>query len=230
VGKPWTLLVGIVSGDQLWTLKEIMPPTWIGLRVGRLALALAFSCLPARAEPDRTIRAGSQVGFPLYVDVDAQGRPTGFAVDLFSAVAAAMGMRVTFRVDLWDTVWQALEAGELDALPLVARMAEREGQVEFTRPHTIGYDSFLGKFKQTTQKSHRISIAELPETHISRLLDAIADTGLHGETGNAHLAMRAERDIPAGKVRRLKVSGIHNCCRLCCEAIRGKVRSQPCTA
>jgi mercuric ion binding protein len=54
-------------------------------------------------------------------------------------------------------------------------------------------------------------------------LDAIADAGLHGETGDAHLAMRAEPDIPAGKVRRLKVSGIHNCCRLCCEAIRAAI-------
>ena len=118
---------------------------WIGLRVGRLALALALASpgLSARAEPERTIRVGSEVGFAPYVDVDAQGRPTGFAVELFSAVAAAMGMHATFRPDLWDRLWQGLKAGEFDALPQVVRMEEREGQVEFTRPYTIGYDSFF---------------------------------------------------------------------------------------
>ncbi len=56
-----------------------------------------------------------------------------------------------------------------------------------------------------------------------KALDAIADAGLHGETGDEHLAMRAERDIPPGKVRRLTVSGIHNCCEPCYEAIKGAI-------
>jgi mercuric ion binding protein len=58
-----------------------------------------------------------------------------------------------------------------------------------------------------------------------KALDAIADAGLHGETGDVHLAMRAERDIPPGKVRRLTVSGIHNCCLPCYEAIKGAIDS-----
>jgi hypothetical protein len=32
--------------------------------------------------------------------------------------------------------------------------------------------------------------------------------------------MKAVSDIPHGKVKCLKVSDIHNCCDLCCEAIR----------
>lgn len=40
-----------------------------------------------------------------------------------------------------------------DVLPLVARMPEREGQAEFTRPHTLGYDSFFVRNDQPAVKS-----------------------------------------------------------------------------
>jgi periplasmic mercuric ion binding protein len=56
-------------------------------------------------------------------------------------------------------------------------------------------------------------------------LDAIAANGLHGETSSAHLAMKPEPNVPAGKVRRLTVSDIHNCCWPCYEAIKGAIES-----
>jgi len=54
-----------------------------------------------------------------------------------------------------------------------------------------------------------------------KALDALAAAGFHGDTGNTQLAMKAESHVPQGKVKRLKVSGIHNCCQPCCEAIEG---------
>ena len=56
-----------------------------------------------------------------------------------------------------------------------------------------------------------------------KALDALAAAGFHGSTGNNRLAMRAVSDIPQGKVKTLKVSGIHNCCGPCCEAIKGAI-------
>jgi len=38
-----------------------------------------------------------------------------------------------------------------------------------------------------------------------------------------HLAMRAVSSVPAGKVKSLKLSGIHNCCQPCCVAIKGAI-------
>ena len=32
-------------------------------------------------------------------------------------------------------------------------------------------------------------------------------------------------DIPAGKVKSLKVSGIHNCCGPCCDAIKEAIKT-----
>lgn len=111
-----------------------------------LRLLLVFSLVGAglaRAESDRPLVVGSEVGFPPYAEIDESGQPTGFAVELFAAVAKVMDISVTFRTGPWDSIWQGLKSGELDALPLAAHLDEREGQVEFTRPHTIGYDSFF---------------------------------------------------------------------------------------
>lgn len=56
-----------------------------------------------------------------------------------------------------------------------------------------------------------------------KALDAIAAAGFHGDSGNKQLAMKAVRNVPRGKVNRLKLSGIHNCCEPCCEAIKGAI-------
>jgi PAS domain S-box-containing protein len=112
-------------------------------------LALLVACiileLPsfAGAEPQQPLRVGSEIGFLPYADIDAQGQATGFAVELFGAVAAAMDIPISFQPGSWETVWQGLKTGKLDALPLVAHMPEREGLVEFTEPYTLGYDSFF---------------------------------------------------------------------------------------
>ena len=53
-----------------------------------------------------------------------------------------------------------------------------------------------------------------------KALDAIAAAGFHGGTDDARLAMKAVSSIPRGRVKSLKVSGIHNCCGLCCKAIK----------
>ena len=110
----------------------------------RAAAALFLSlALPAAADEFSRLRVGSESGFPPYADIDADGRATGFAVELFAAVAKSGGIPVEFVPAPWDAVWRGLIAGDYDAVPLVARMREREGQAELTRPHTIGYDAFF---------------------------------------------------------------------------------------
>ncbi len=62
---------------------------------------------------------------------------------------------------------------------------------------------------------------------IQQALEAVAAAGFHGETGDDRLAMKPQGDLPRGKVKLLKLSGIHNCCDLCCDAIKGAVASVP---
>ncbi|HEX5392161.1 MAG TPA: transporter substrate-binding domain-containing protein [Rhodocyclaceae bacterium] len=109
------------------------------------ALLLITVCLPLAtwAQTEKPIRVGSESAFLPFAGIDAKGQSTGFAVELFAAVTQEAGIPTVFESDSWNKVWQQLQNGEVDALPLVARIKEREGLVEFTQPHTYGYDSFF---------------------------------------------------------------------------------------
>jgi PAS domain S-box-containing protein len=114
-------------------------------RGGLLVILLIGSIwtLPGFVNAEQPLRVGSRIGFPPYADVDAQGQSTGFAVELFTKVAAVMDISATFHPGARDIIWRNLKEGKIDVLPLVSRTPMRESQVEFTRPHTIGYDSFF---------------------------------------------------------------------------------------
>src|SRR3954447_11761338 len=51
-------------------------------------------------------------------------------------------------------------------------------------------------------------------------LDFLAAAGVFGRTDDQGLTMKPVGEIPHGKVNSLRVSGIHNCCGPCCDAIK----------
>ena len=65
-----------------------------------------------------------------------------------------------------------------------------------------------------------VTLTASDDATAQKALDAIAAAGFYGSMDNEQLAMTAVSNIPQGKVKSLKVSGIHNCCDLCCEAIK----------
>jgi len=65
-----------------------------------------------------------------------------------------------------------------------------------------------------------IAVTAGDDAAAQKALDALAAAGFYGRTGKHKLAMKAVGDVRRGKVNRVKVSGIHNCCGLCCEAIK----------
>lgn len=89
------------------------------------------------------VRVGSELEFPPYAFVDESGQPAGFSVELIKAVADVMGLSVKISTGPWDTVWNALVAGRLDVLPIVAKLPERQPLVDFSIPHTETYDAFF---------------------------------------------------------------------------------------
>jgi len=68
-----------------------------------------------------------------------------------------------------------------------------------------------------------VTLTARDDAAAQKALDAIAAAGFYGSSDNEQLAMKAVSGIPQGKVKTLKVSGIHNCCGPCCEAIKGAI-------
>ncbi|MBU0991858.1 MAG: transporter substrate-binding domain-containing protein [Proteobacteria bacterium] len=99
------------------------------------------------------IRIGTELDFPPYAFADKRGQPSGFSIELIKAVTDAMGLSITISSDSWDAVWESLIAGRIDALPIVAKLPERQRLVDFSLPHTETYDAFFLRQEDSPIKS-----------------------------------------------------------------------------
>jgi PAS domain S-box-containing protein len=113
-------------------------------------LIIVMSCVAgpvnaaaAAAVSGTELRVGSEGDFPPYAFADESGQMTGFAIDLIKAVADTMGLSIKITSGSWDAVWNSLVSGQLDVLPVVAILPERQRLVDFSLPHTETFDAFF---------------------------------------------------------------------------------------
>jgi len=111
-----------------------------------VAPAIAQTHTPTQQPPqqDRLI-VGSELDYPPYALVDAQGRADGFSVDLIKAVAEVMDIAIEFKVGPWNEVRTDLEQGKIDILPFVGYSPERDQKFDFSAPHTLPYAAIIGR-------------------------------------------------------------------------------------
>ncbi|BCS52730.1 histidine kinase [Geobacter sp. SVR] len=89
--------------------------------------------------PSLTI--GGDSNYPPYEYLDANGKPTGFNVELTRAIAEVMGMNVKIRLGPWGDMRKALNSGEIDILQGMAFAEDRVREVDFSPPHAIVFQS-----------------------------------------------------------------------------------------
>ena len=128
---------------RLWVCRQAAeegPPPRRCRKVSLLGAAAAFAGLlglaavsPAAEAPP--MRVGSEIAYPPFCSLDAQGRADGFSVELIRESLRAMNREATFRVGEWNEVRGWLERGEVETLPLVGRTPEREALYDFTFPY-----------------------------------------------------------------------------------------------
>ena len=107
------------------------------------ALVLLTLVMYSAAAQARTIIVGSEIDFPPYAYLDNQGNAAGYSIDLIRAAAAEMDLKLQFRTGSWDWAWRALNQGEVDVLPLVARLPGRDQDVDYSVIHTSTDDAFF---------------------------------------------------------------------------------------
>ncbi len=96
-------------------------------------IALRAEASPNASKPP--ILSASELDYPPFCIVDAEGEPDGFSVELLRAALKAMGREVTFRTGSHAKVRGWLEEGNVRVLPLVAHTPEREHLFDFTFPY-----------------------------------------------------------------------------------------------
>lgn len=93
------------------------------MAINRISLLSVFLCallLPFSVQAEKTapvIMVGSEIDFPPYALVNADGRASGFSVELLEAVAEAMGSSVKLNSGPWPEVLKAFKSGKYDLLP-----------------------------------------------------------------------------------------------------------------
>ena len=108
----------------------------IGLALG-IFFGLAASVVFAAGESStpREIVVGVPASFPPYFQLDSEGRPFGFAIDVTEAVAIRAGLKVRYKV--WAHARDnqaALRAGTVDVLPSLGISKRRLQDFSFTAP------------------------------------------------------------------------------------------------
>jgi periplasmic mercuric ion binding protein len=112
--------------------------------------------------------------------------------------------------------------------------AETEVKVELKGTHlccpgcTKAAGEILGKIDGVTgkcdQKAGTISITAKDADTAKKALQALADGGFHGDTGNKDLAMKDDSGAEKGKVKTLTLTGVHDCCGRCNGAIKDAIK------
>jgi len=69
------------------------------------------------------------------------------------------------------------------------------------------------------QDSHSIEIVAASDEAAQKALDALAAAGFYGELDNTKLKF-ADVAVSKDKVERIELTGIHNCCGACTQAIK----------
>jgi periplasmic mercuric ion binding protein len=70
------------------------------------------------------------------------------------------------------------------------------------------------------QNGKKITFTAPDDATAQKALDALAAGGFHGQTGSKTLAIKEDSGATSGKVSKLKVTAIHNCCQACTRDIK----------
>jgi copper chaperone CopZ len=84
-------------------------------------------------------------------------------------------------------------------------------------------EKVAGVTSRCDMEKRTVTLTARDDAAAQKALDVVAAAGFHGSTDNEQLAMEPVSSIPPGRVESLRISGIHNCCGLCCEAIKAAI-------
>ena len=134
--------------------------------VSLFAVLAAMVCHAAEPPAERLI-IGGDAAYPPFEWLDEDGQPQGFNVDLIRLLTAQPGVQVEFRLGDWPDTLAALDAGEIDVVPMFAS-DERGQRYRFTNVYVYQTHAMFARPDQAPLDS----------------LDKLADSSLVVETGS----------------------------------------------
>lgn len=85
--------------------------------------------------------------------------------------------------------------------------------------------SVEGVHSRCDMENGSVTLTTKDDAAARKALDALAAAGFYGTSDTQNLAMNPVGPLPSGKGTSVKVSGIHNCCGPCCDAIKKAINT-----
>jgi len=85
--------------------------------------------------------------------------------------------------------------------------------------------SVEGVHSRSEMENGTVTLTGKDDAAAQKALNALATAGFYGNSDNQNLVMKPVGTLPVGKIKSVKVSGIHNCCGPCCDAIKEAINS-----
>jgi len=110
-----------------------------GLLLGASLLGQAVAGEQLQTVKDKgVINIGLEGTYPPFSFVDADGKLTGFEVELSEALAKELGVKAKVQPTKWDGILAALESKRLDVVVNQVTISdERKKKYDFSKPYTI---------------------------------------------------------------------------------------------
>lgn len=106
------------------------------LLVGSVAACSSSAAAPAEDKAQGTLKVGIEGAYPPFNYYDKNNELVGFDVDITTALARDMGVKVEYVATPWDSILGGLLAKKYDII--ISSMAiteERKAKVDFTEPY-----------------------------------------------------------------------------------------------
>lgn len=110
---------------------------------------------------------------------------------------------------------------------LVASAAQAETKVTVSGVHLCcggcvkaASAAVTGAGAQVTKDGNALKISGADDATVQKALDALGAAGFHGTTDSDELKIKDDSGASDGKVKRLELTGIHNCCGKCTKGIK----------
>lgn len=121
------------------------------------------------------------------------------------------------------------------AVALFSQAAHAETTVTLTKMHLCcgkcvkavqaAVKGMPGVSVEVTAKEGKAVVTAANDEAAQGALDAIAKAGFHAETDSEDLKMKDDTGVKEGTVKRLALTGLHNCCGACTKSIKEAVAS-----
>lgn len=119
------------------------------------------------------------------------------------------------------------------SVALFASAAQAETKVTLTKMHLCcgacvkavqsSVKDLPGVKVDVTAKEGKTVVSAADDKSAQAALDAISAAGFHAVTDSEELKMKADSGVKKGVVKRLELTGLHNCCGACTKSITAAV-------